>query len=160
MPMIDTGIVIEMAKESGDIVPVTGWRILKDCVAMPALIQPSAKIMTDYIGDEFIGEMLGKRTIAGLDFVFAFDGTTEDSQFKFLMDTDIDNVKRFLRVTYPEGTKFELFVDVEVTLIPPAPSGELDYTMAVTPSKSDNLEDLIQIVYADGLDPLVAVVDP
>lgn len=154
--MIDTGIVIEMAVAAGETAPVAAWKKLKNCAAMPALIQPSTKIPTDYIGEEFTGEMLGKRAITGLTFTFAFDGTKQDSQFRFLMDADKNNTRHFLRVTYPEGTKFLLFVDVEVTLVPPTPSGEIDYTLAVTPVRTTKLEDLVQIVYDGEADPLAS----
>lgn len=154
MPMIDVGIKIEIATAAGETKPVAAWKELKNCTAMPALIQPSTKIATDYIGDEFTGEMLGKRAITGLDFTFAFDSSATGSQFRFLADADDNNEKHYLRVTYPDGTKFEMLVECEVTLVAPAPSAEVDYTLSVTPVRTDNLEDLIQIVYVGETDPL------
>lgn len=154
MPMIDTGITIELAKAAGATKPTTGWYTLKDCTAMPALIQPSSKIATDFIGDEFTGEMLGKRAITGLDFTFAFDGSSATDQFRILCDIDDGNEQHYLRVTYPDGTKFELLVECEVTLVAPAPSAEIDYTLSVTPVRSALLGDLIEVVYVGETDPL------
>nr|DAH56651.1 MAG TPA: tail tube protein [Caudoviricetes sp.] len=157
MPMIDVGIKIEMSTAAGEVKPVAAWRELKNCTAMPALIQPSSKIATDFIGDQYTGEMLGKRAITGLDFTFAFDGSAEGSQFRFLSDADDNNEKHFLRVTYPDGTKFELLVECEVTLVAPAPSAEIDYTLSVTPVRTDKLSDLIEIIYVGETDPLQGI---
>lgn len=161
MAMIDVGIELEISTE---IDSTTGkpiaWRLLKDCSAMPALIQPSAKVATNFIGDEFTGEMLGKRAIVGLDFTFAYDGGKTGSQFRLLSDFDDNNIRQFLRVTYPSaqgearGTIFELFVECEVTLVPPTPSGQLEYTLSVTPHRNSLLSDLIEVVYPEEEDPL------
>ena len=62
MPMIDIGIEISIATASGTTVPVAAWTKLNDVVSMPALIQPSSKIATDFIGDDFVSEMLGKKS--------------------------------------------------------------------------------------------------
>ena len=153
MSMIDVGLKIEIATAVGDRVPVTSWRQLTNCKAMPALIQPSSKIPTDYIGDLFTGELLGKRAITGLDFTFAYDGGGEGKQFRFLADADDNNEIRWMRITYPDGTKFALLVECEVTLVPPTPSGELEYTLSATP-KRNNIGDLILIIYPDEPDPL------
>ena len=160
MSMIDVGLKIEIASApyTGTTTPIaeSGWIKLQDCLAMPALIQPSAKIATDYIGDEFTGEMLGKRAITGLDWTFAYDGGAEGKQFRVLSDMDDNNEKHWMRITYPDGTKFELVVECEVTLIPPTPSGEIDYTLSTTPVRND-IGELIIVVYPDETDPLVPV---
>lgn len=153
MAMIDVGMKIEIAKASGTTAPVAEWVELKDCSAMPALIQPSTKITTDFIGDEFTGEMLGKRAVTGLDFTFAYDGGAEGKQFRILSDMDDNNEQHWMRVTYPDGTKFELLVECEVTLVAPTPSGEIDYTLSVTPVRHA-LGDLIIVVYPTETDPL------
>lgn len=153
--MIDTGITIEIATAAGNTFPVVGWTKLTDCSAMPALIQPSAKIATDFIGDEFTGEMLGKRAIQGLDFTFAYDGGTTGKQFRMLSDADENNDDRWFRVTYPDGTKFILLVQCEVTLVPPVPSGQLEYTLAITPVRHTvPNEELILIKFPDQDDPV------
>lgn len=153
MSMIDVGMKIEIAEAAGESTPVTSWRQLKDCSAMPALIQPSTKIATDYIGDEFTGEMLGKRAITGLDFTFAYDGGKTGTQYRFLSDADDNNEVHWMRITYPDGTKFELLVECEVTLVAPTPSGELDYTLSVTPHRN-TIGELILVVFPDETDPL------
>lgn len=153
MAMIDVGMKIEIAKAAGTTAPVAQWVELKDCSAMPALIQPSTKITTDFIGDEFTGEMLGKRAVTGLDFTFAYDGGAEGKQFRTLSDMDDNNEQHWMRVTYPDGTKFELLVECEVTLVAPTPSGEIDYTLSVTPVRHA-LGDLIIVVYPTETDPL------
>lgn len=153
MAMIDVGMKIEIAKASGTTTPVAQWVELKDCSAMPALIQPSTKITTDFIGDEFTGEMLGKRAVTGLDFTFAYDGGAEGKQFRTLSDMDDNNEQHWMRVTYPDGTKFELLVECEVTLVAPTPSGEIDYTLSVTPVRH-TLGDLIMVIYPTETDPL------
>lgn len=161
--MIDIGIKIEMAVASGETAPVASWRELKNCTVMPALLQPSAKIATDYIGDEYTSEILGKKAITGLDFTFAFDGSKgavtsptakPADQFRFLCDIDDDNERHFLRVTYPDGTKFEMLVECEVTTPAPAPSAEILYTLSVTPCRTSVFDELIEVVYSDGTDPL------
>ena len=154
--MIDIGIEISIAKAGGATVPVTAWEKLNDCVSMPALIQPSTKIATDFIGDEFTSEMLGKRALTALDFVFAYDTGDEGGQFRFLADAADDDAEgRWLRVKYPDGTLFEMLVRLEVSLIAPAPSAELDYTLSVTPIRN-TIGDLIIITYPDGSSPLDA----
>ena len=160
MPMIDVGLKIEMstaavvkaseAKPGSD-----GWTQLKNCIAMPALIQPSAKIPTDYIGDEYTSELLGKKAITGLDFTFAFDGTATGSQFKKLKDADKNNDAHYFRVMYPDGTKFEFAADIEVSLVAPTPSGELQYVASLAPIKSTLLTEIIEIVDSAETDPLV-----
>lgn len=143
MPMLDSGIKIEVSKDiaiTGTTIKplseVTEWTVLKDCTAMPALMQPSSKISTDYIGDDFTSEMLGKKVITGLDFTFAYDGGKEGCQFRMLADYDDNNERHWLRVTYPDGTSFSMIVDFEVTLVPPTASGEIDFTVSVTPSRN------------------------
>lgn len=153
MAMIDVGLKIEIATNSGSAVPVLDWTQLKDCTAMPSLIQPSAKIATDFIGDEFTGEMLGKRAVTGLDFTFAYDGGSEAKQFRLLSDMDDNNEQHWLKITYPDGTKFELLVECEVTLVAPSPSGEIDYTLSVTPVRQ-NVGELILVVYPEDVDPI------
>lgn len=160
MSMIDVGLKIEIASApfTGTTEPIQsdGWLKLKDCTAMPALIQPSSKIPTDFIGDEFTGEMLGKRAITGLDFTFAYDGGAATDQFRLLSDMDDNNEKHWMKVTYPDGTIFELLVECEVTLVPPTPSGEIDYTLSATPCRND-IGELIIVTYPDGVDPLAPV---
>ena len=151
--MIDIGMKIEIAEAAGSTYPVTSWRQLKDCTAMPALIQPSTKIATDYIGDEFTGEILGKRAITGLDFTFAYDGGAPGYQFRVLSDMDDNNEQHWLRITYPDGTKFLILVECEVTLVAPTPSGELTYTLSVTPARN-TIGELVIVVYPDEDDPL------
>ena len=163
--MIDVGIKIEIATAAGETAPVAGWRQLKNCTLMPALLQPSSKIPTDYIGDEYTSEILGKKAITGLDFTFAFDGSKgavssptprPADQFRFLCDIDDNGEKHFLRVTYPDGTKFELLVECEVTTPAPAPSAEITYTLSVTPCRTSVFNELIEVVYSDETDPLEA----
>lgn len=151
--MIDVGLKIQIAAAAGASTPVASWITLKDCTAMPALIQPSSKIATDFIGDEFTGEMLGKRAITGLDFTFAYDGGASGNQFRILSDIDDNNEQRWLRVIYPDGTKFELLVECEVTLVAPTPSGEIDYTLSATPVRN-SIGELILVTYPDEDDPL------
>lgn len=151
--MIDVGIKIEIANASGSTVPVAGWLTLTNCTAMPSLIQPSTKIPTDYIGEEFIGEMLGKRVITGLDFAFAYDGGTSTKQYRKLSDMDDNNEQRWFKVTYPDGTKFQLLVECEVTLVAPTPSGEIGYTLSITPVRQE-VGELIIVVYPEEPDPL------
>lgn len=154
MPMIDIGIEISIATQAGPDVPVYGWTKLNNCVSMPALIQPSSKIATDFIGDEFTSEILGKRALTALDFVFAYDTGADGGQFRFLADAADDDVEgRWLRVKYPDGTLFEMLVRLEVSLVAPAPSAELDYTLSVTPIRNP-IGDLIIITYPDGTSPL------
>lgn len=156
MAMIDVGMKIEIATAAGTTAPVSAWTELRDCTAMPALIQPSTKITTDFIGDEFTGEILGKRAVTGLDFTFAYDGGATGKQFRILSDMDDNNEKHWMKITYPDGTKFELLVECEVTLVPPTPSGEIDYTLSVTPVRH-TLGELIMIIYPEGTDPLEPV---
>ncbi len=158
MPMIDTGITIEIANPPGATVPVLSWTTLADCSAMPALIQPSSKIPTDFIGDEFTGEMLGKRAIAGLDFTFAYDGGKTGQQYRTLSDIDENNQDTWFRVTYPDGTKFILLVQCETTHVAPTPSGILSYNLAVTPQRNA-IGDLIIVVYPDETDPTETVAE-
>ena len=159
MPMIDIGLKIEISSaQSGTTLSTLTWTKLKDCTAVPALVQPSAKIATDFVGDEFTSEILGKKGITGLDFTFAYDGTGTNDQYKKLSDMDKAGTQHWLRVTYPDGTKFEMLVNVEVSLVAVSPSAELDYTMSVTPVKqtltsSGNIE-LIHVVEQSGTDPL------
>lgn len=134
MPMIDIGIEIKIATASGTTVPVAAWTVLKDCVSMPSLIQPSAKIPTDFIGDNFISEIKGKRVLAGLDFVFAFDGSASGKQFAIL-STAASN-KHWFKVKYPDGTTFDMLANFEVSLVAPTPSGQLDYTLSVLPIRN------------------------
>lgn len=160
MPMIDTGLKIEMsaAQSGSSIVSTLNWRQLTDCVAMPALIQPSSKIATDYVGDEYRGEILGKKGVTGLDFTFAYDGTSSGEQYKYLSDIDEAGTQHWLRVTYPDGTKFEMLVEVEVSLVAVTPSAELDYVMSVAPQRQKLLDtsklELIHVVSSGGTDPL------
>lgn len=163
--MIDVGIKIEIATAAGETAPVTGWRELKNCTVMPALLQPSSKIGVDYIGDAYTSEILGKKAITGLDFTFAFDGSKGATtgvnpkpadQFRFLCDIDDNNERHFLRVTYPDGTKFELLVECEVTTPAPAPSAEILYTLSVTPCRTSVFDELIEVVYSDETDPLAS----
>ena len=164
MPMIDIGIVIEIAKAGSSSatdpsVPVTStdWLKLKDCVSMPALIQPSTKIATDYVGDKYTGEIAGKKGVTALDFTFAYDGGAEGSQYRSLSDMDTEDTKHWLRVTYPDGTKFELLVKVEVSLVAVTPSMELDYTVSMIaqrPSLAAFNGDLVHVVFPEEDDPL------
>lgn len=159
MAMIDVGLKLEIASVAGATVPVAAWTTLKDCSAMPALIQPSSKIPTDFIGDEFTGEMLGKRAINGLDFTFAYDGGGTGKQFRLLSDMDDNNEVRWFRVTYPDGTKFILLVECEVTLVAPAVSTQIEYTLSITP-KRNTLGELILVIYPDETDPTEPVEEP
>lgn len=164
MPMIDTGIVIEIstagsATDSDPAAPVAAWTTLKDCTALPALIQPSSKIATDFIGDEYTGEMAGKKGVTGLDFTFAYDGGAATNQYRTLADMDAARTKHWLRVTYPDGTKFELLVKVEVSLVAVSPSAEVDYTasfIAQRPQLAAFGGDLIKAVYPTQTDPLAS----
>lgn len=155
MPMIDIGIKIEVANTEGSSVPVSVWKQLNDCVAMPALIQPSSKIATDFIGDKYIGELLGKVAITALDFTFAFDTGDKDGQFRFLMDAASDADQRWIRITYPDETLFEFLAEFEVSLVAPTPSAELDYILSVVPVKQD-IGDLIIITFPNATSPLDA----
>lgn len=154
MPMIDIGIKISIASAGGTTAPVANWIVLENCVSMPALIQPSSKIAVDYIGDEYVTELLGKRAVSGLDFVFAYDGTASGKQFKVLRDASLsDTVGRWMRIEYPDGALFEMLVELEVSLIAPVPSGELDYTLSVVPLKNDK-GDIIIVTESTGKSPL------
>lgn len=157
MAMIDIGIEISIATAAGATAPVAAWTKLNDCTTMPALIQPSAKIATDFIGDEFTSEILGKRALTALDFVFAYDSGASSGQFRLLADAaDTDGpTGRWMRVEYPDGTLFEMLVRMEVSLVAPVPSGELDYTLSVTPIRNDK-GDLIIITFPEGTSPLGA----
>lgn len=155
MPMIDIGIEISIATAPGATVPVAAWTKLKDVVSMPALIQPSSKIATDFIGDEFVSEMLGKRAITALDFVLAYDTGATGGQFKFLHEAADNDEQHWLRVEYPDGTLFEMLVELEVSLVAPVPSGEIDYTLSVTPVRNE-VGDLIIVTLAGGESPLDA----
>lgn len=166
MPMIDIGIVIEISTVGSSTaadpaIPAAsgGWLQLKDCTSLPALIQPSSKIATDFVGDEYTGEIAGKKSVTGLDFTFAFDGTDTDNQYRKLADMDAAGTKHWLRVTYPDGTKFELLVKVEVTLVAVSPSSELDYTASMTTERAQLAAfngNLVHTVYKGGTDPLAA----
>ena len=154
MAMIDVGIKIELSGAAVDGGYSTAtFTELKECAAMPALIQPSSKIPTDFVGQEHIGEILGKKSVAGLDFTFAYDGGATGKQYRTLAGYDDAGTTHFLRVSYPDGTKFVLLVSVEVSLVAVAPSGELDYTMSVTPHlfsdtiDSDAAAKLIKVDY-------------
>jgi hypothetical protein len=164
MPMIDVGIKIEI-DETGSTTaadpttPVTKWLQLKDCTALPALMQPSSKIATDFVGDKFTGEIAGKKGVTGLDFTFAYDGGDTTNQYKKMYDMDAADSKHWLRVTYPDGTKFELLVKVETSLVAVAPSAEIDYTVSFTAVRSSLQAfggDLIHVVFKSDTDPLVA----
>lgn len=153
MAMIDIGIEISIATASGTTVPVAAWTKLKDVVSMPALIQPSSKVATDFIGDDFTSEILGKRSITGLDFVIAFDTGATTGQFRILSDAADSNDPYWFRVEYPDGTKFEMLVELEVSLVAPVASGEIDYTLSVTP-KRNTVGDLILVTYPPTKSPL------
>lgn len=136
MAMIDVGIKIELSEAavSGGYSSVTTWTELQECESMPALIQPSSKISTDFIGQAHIGEIAGKKAVAGLDFTFAYDGGKTGKQYRTLADYDEAGNTHFLKVTYPDGTEFVLLVNVEVSLVAPTPSGLLTYVVSVTPN--------------------------
>ena len=153
MPMIDIGIKVFIAEEPGSAVPVTSWRRINNIVSMPAMIQPSSKIAVDFIGDEFTTEILGKRALTGLDFVIAYDTGEQGGLYRFLADASDNNEQRWLRVEYPDGTLFEMLVETEVSLVAPVPSGELDFTLSVTPQRH-SLGDLIMVTYPDETSPL------
>lgn len=155
MPMIDIGIEVSLATAAGKTVPVAAWKRINNIVSMPAMIQPSSKIATDFIGDEFTSEILGKRALTALDFVIAFDTGANDGTYRFLADASDDNEQRWLRVEYPDGTLFEMLVETEVSLVAPVPSGELDFTLSVTPQRHTE-GDLIMVTYPDGTSPLGA----
>lgn len=155
MAMIDIGIEVSVAVAAGSTAPVAAWRRINNIVAMPAMIQPSSKIATDFIGDEFTSEILGKRALTALDFVIAFDTGGNDGIYRFLADASDNDEERWLRVEYPDGTKFEMLVETEVSLVAPVPSGELDFTLSVTPKRND-LGDLIIVSYPDEDSPLDA----
>ncbi len=155
MAMIDVGIKIELsgAAVDGGYSSVQTWTELKECESMPALIQPSSKIQTDFIGQGHIGEIAGKKVIAGLDFTFAYDGGAATKQYRKLADMDDAGTTHFLKVTYPDGTIFVLLVNVEVSLVAPTPSGLLTYVVSVTPNlfsdtiDSDSTAKLIKVDY-------------
>lgn len=153
MAMIDVGIKIELSSTDAPTKPVTSWIELKDCSAMPALIQPSSKIAVDFIGDKYSGELLGKQSITGLDFTFAYDGGSATDQFKKLSDIASSGKAKWMRVSYPDGTLFELAVKIEISLVAPSPSGLIEYTMSATPVRHD-VGDLIMITFAGGTSPL------
>lgn len=156
MSMIDVGIEISIsaAAVSGGYNSVSTWTQLKECVAMPALIQPSSKISTDYIGQEYIGSIPGKKIVAGLDFTFAYDGGASGKQYRTLADFDDAGTTHFVKVKYPDGTLFVLLAKVEVSLVAPTPSGELDYVVSLTPNlftdtiNSDSTAKLIKVDYS------------
>ena len=162
MAMIDIGVTIEVSTQAATNEAPAAWTRLRDCTGIPQLMQPANKIATDFVGDEFTGEILGKRGITGLDFGFAFDGTKEGSQFRTLNDMSKDDDSlHWLRITMPDKTKIELLVHFEVSIGSITPSAEIDYTLscvAKNPAKEfgdDALWDgLINIVYEDGEDPL------
>ena len=164
MAMIDIGVVIEISTQAATNTAPTAWTRLRECTGIPQLMQPAAKITTDFVGDEFTGEILGKRGITGLDFSFAFDGTGENNQFRILNDMSKDSDEfHWLRITMPEGTKIELLVQFEVSLGAIAPSAEVDYTMscvAKNPAKEltgdPKWDGLINIVNVGDEDPLAA----
>ena len=85
MPMIDIGIKVFAAADAGSTVPVTEWKRIENIVSMPAMIQPSSKIATDFIGDGY-AEILGKRALTALDFVIAYDTGDTDGTYRFLAD--------------------------------------------------------------------------
>lgn len=155
MAMIDIGIKVSVAEAAGSVAPVAAWRRINNIVAMPAMIQPSSKIATDFIGDEFTSEILGKRALTALDFIIAFDTGENDGIYRFLADASDNDEERWLRVEYPDGTKFEMLVETEVSLVAPVPSGELDFTLSVTPRRHDE-GDLIMVTYPDEASPLDA----
>lgn len=136
MAMIDIGIKIEIspAAVSGGYSSVSSWLELKECTAMPALISPSSKIQTDFIGEKHITEILGKKAVTGLDFTFAYDGGKTGQQYRTLADYDDADATHFVKVTYPDGTIFILLANVEVSLVAPTPSGLLSYSVSVTPN--------------------------
>lgn len=160
MPMIDIGIKIELsaAQSGSSIISQLNWRKLEDCKALPALVQPSPKIATDFVGDKYTGEILGKKAITGLDFTFAYDGTGTNDQYKHLTGIETANTQHWLRVTYPDGTKFEMLVKLEVSLVAVTPSAELDYVMSVMPIRqsltASGTPEIIHIVEQNGTDPL------
>ena len=88
MPMIDIGIKVFAAADAGA-VPVTEWKRIENIVSMPAMIQPSSKIATDFIGDEFTSEILGKRALTALDFVIAYDTGDIDGTYRFQLTLQI-----------------------------------------------------------------------
>jgi len=160
MPMIDVGMTIKYCTAAGTAKPTNNLVELKDCVSVPALMQPSSKIATDYIGDEYTSELLGKKSITGLDFTFAYDGTdsAKSHQYKDLVAIDKNATQHWLIVTYPDGTKFEMLVEMEVSLVPVTPSTEIQYTLSVVPVKQlvtgSPAYELIHIVEVGGTDPL------
>lgn len=161
MAMIDTGIIIQIGTAgvtTGDpATPVAAWTKLKDCLNMPALIQPGAKISTDYVGEEYITDIAGKKSLSGLDFTFAYDGTNAGDQFKALKDMSAAGTKHWLRVAYPDGTKFEMAVKVDVSLVAVAPSSQLQYTASFSVQKNAVAafaDKPINIVEVGGTDPL------
>lgn len=166
MAMIDIGVILEVSTEKATDATPKSWTKLRECTGIPQLMQAAAKITTDFVGDEFTGEILGKRGITGLDFTFAFDGTGEDKQFRKLNEMSKDNESLYwLRITMPEGTKIELLVQFEISLGAIIPSQEVDYTMscvAKNPAKelagTPKWDNLINIVYSGDVDPL-AVAD-
>lgn len=164
MAMIDIGVKIEISTQAATNTVPASWTVLRECTGIPQLMQPAAKISTDFVGDEFTGEILGKRGITGLDFGFAFDGTGQNKQFRTLneMSRNTDDLY-WLRITMPDETKIELLVQFEVSLGAIAPSAEVDYTMscvAKNPAKEltgeAKWDGLINIVYAGESDPLAA----
>ena len=135
MAMIDIGIKIEIspAAVSGGYSSVSSWLELKECSTMPALVSPSSKIQADFVGEKHITEILGKKTVTGLDFTFAYDGGKTGKQYRTLADYDDANTTHFVKVTYPDGTLFVMLVDLEVSLVAPTPSGILSYNVSVAP---------------------------
>lgn len=160
MPMIDIGMKISYCSAAGTTKPSSNMVQLKDCTAVPALVQPSSKIATDFIGDDYTSEILGKKSITGLDFTFAYDGTdaSKSHQYKDLAALDDAGTQHWFVVEYPDGTKFEMLVEFEVSLVAVTPSSELDYTVSVVPVRqnvtgSPNYE-LIHVVNVGDTDPL------
>ena len=71
----------------------------------------------------------------------------------------ITNEQHWLRVEYPDGTLFEMLVELEVSLVAPVPSGEIDYTLSVTPVRNEE-GDLIIVTLSGGTSPLDAPAAP
>lgn len=158
--MIDIGMKISYCSAAGTTKPSGNLVQLKDCTAVPALIQPSSKIATDFIGDDYTSELLGKKSITGLDFTFAYDGTdsSKSHQYKDLAVLDTAGTQHWFIVEYPDGTKFEMLAEFEVSLVAVSPSAELDYTVSVVPVKQNVTAspayELIHVVEVGGTDPL------
>jgi hypothetical protein len=136
MSMIDIGVVIEVSTtaqaSNAAFVKPTTWLTLRECLSIPQLLAPPARIATDYVGDDTIGEILGKKSSQGLDLQFGYDGSGENNIYGQLFDLDAAGGNHFMRVTLPDGLKMELLTPIKVNINDITPSAEITYTLSLT----------------------------